>query len=80
MPNLGQLMLPPKPKHGIPTKASGYIETPIIKKCGTCKHLTGNRMNCDDKTINQDPQLKTDPKTKLKIVNPVKGFCPMWEV
>lgn len=61
------------------TKVSGYVDTPIAKKCGTCKHLSDDRKHCDQKVVMHDPEVKTDPKTKTKEVCADNGCCNEWE-
>jgi hypothetical protein len=61
------------------TKVSGYVDTPIPKKCGTCKHISDDRKHCDQKTVMQDSQIKTDPATKTKIVCAQNGCCNEWQ-
>lgn len=61
------------------TRVAGYVDTPIAKKCGTCQHLSDDRKHCNQSTVMQDPQIKTDPVTKTKIVCAQNGCCNEWE-
>jgi hypothetical protein len=80
MGNLQQAVmpLPTNIKKVQVTKLSGYVDTPILKKCGTCKHLSGDRKHCNEPTVMKDPQVKADPKTGLKLVNAMNGCCNEW--
>lgn len=81
MPNLQQAIVPPFPskqKKVQITKLSGYVDTPILKKCGTCKHISGDRKHCNEPLVMKDPQMKADPKTGLKLVDPMNGCCNQW--
>lgn len=64
--------------HGGGTPLAEYIETPIEKRCGTCEYLVGKNL-CKQKVVLKDSKIKTDPKSKLKIVNPKTGCCRFWE-
>jgi hypothetical protein len=61
------------------TKVSGYVDTPIAKKCGTCKHLSADRKHCNQAVVLHDPEIKTDPATKTKLVCADNGCCNEWE-
>lgn len=79
MPAKDVLSKPEKKKvHGSGTSVSGYIESPVAKKCGTCEYIKQDRL-CNQKTVLKDKQIKTDIKSGLKIVNPQTGCCDFWE-
>jgi hypothetical protein len=59
------------------TRVSGYVNTPIPKKCGTCKFLDGHY--CTNKVVMKDPQVPTDDDSKFKIVSPANGCCNEWQ-
>lgn len=60
------------------TKISGYVDTPIAKKCATCKYLVDGQF-CRNSTVQKDPQVKTDAKTGRKIVSASDGCCNEWD-
>lgn len=58
------------------TKVSGYVDTPVPKRCGTCEYLIlGNR--CRKKEVLEDPEIKTVERG-LKEVSPENGCCDYW--
>jgi len=67
-----------KRPRGSGTRVSGYVEDPTPKKCGTCEYLVKGRL-CNNKTVLTDKQVKKDPKSKLKVVDPTIGCCDFWE-
>ena len=60
------------------TKVSGYVDTPIAKKCGTCEYLSHDRTQCDNKVVAKDTEVKTG-KNGLKNVSAENGCCNEWE-
>jgi len=59
------------------TKVSGYVDTPIPKKCGTCEYLVDGKY-CRNSTVRTDPQVKTDSSTGRKLVSAADGCCNEW--
>jgi len=57
------------------TKVSGYVDTPIVKKCGTCEFLKDRRI-CVNKVVKGDEQVPE--AAGQKIVNPENGCCNEW--
>lgn len=62
---------------GSGTEVSGYVESPIEKRCGTCEYLENGNL-CTQETVLKDPELK-DSSDGLKIVDPKNGCCSFWE-
>lgn len=57
---------------------SGYVESPVAKKCGTCEYLVNGDL-CKNKVVAKDPKVKTDKASGLKTVCPEDGCCNEWE-
>ncbi len=64
--------------HGEGTRVSEYIESKFPRKCGACEYFQKPDL-CGNKIVMTDKQLKSDPKTKLKIVDAEFGCCRYWE-
>lgn len=64
----------PNPKA---TKVSGYVDTPIPKKCGTCEYLVKQTL-CRQHRVQRDTQMLTDKLTGFKIVDAQNGCCNYW--
>lgn len=60
------------------TKVSGYIETPVMKMCGTCEYLP-SADRCNNKVVLSDPEMKKAEDGMLAIVDSVLGCCNQWE-
>ena len=75
---LGEEAKEAKSAIGTGTKVSGYIESPVSKRCGTCEYLVGKNL-CRQARVKRDPLVKTDKRTQLKIVDPKDGCCSFWE-
>jgi len=63
---------------GSGTKVSGYIESPVAKKCSTCEYYP-QKDRCNNKIVGKDPKVKTDESSGLKIVSGQNGCCSYWE-
>lgn len=63
---------------GSGTKVSGYVESSIAKKCGTCEYIQQSRL-CSQDTVLGDDEMETDKGTGYKVVDPEKGCCDFWE-
>lgn len=63
------------------TAVSGYVETSILKACGTCEYITytNGKSLCHQKKVLKDDELNTDEESGLKLVHPTKGCCDFWE-
>lgn len=59
------------------TKVSGYVNTAIPKKCGTCHYLSHNHTECSNKIVNKDPEVPNGPT--FKKVSAENGCCNEWE-
>lgn len=59
------------------TKVSGYVDTSIPKKCGTCEYLSHDRTECNNKIVCRDPELKS-AGDGLKKVSAENGCCNEW--
>ena len=59
------------------TEVSGYVESPIEKRCGTCEYLKNGNL-CAQETVLRDPEVKDDGNG-LKVVDPQNGCCNFWE-
>jgi len=75
---LGEEAKEAKKATGSGTKIAGYVDTPVPKKCGSCEYRVGSNL-CRQKTMLKDKQVKTDSRTKLKIVDFQDGCCSFWE-
>jgi len=75
---LGEEAREAKKATGSGTKVAGYVDTPVLKQCRFCEYFVGKNL-CRQKTMLKDKQVKTDARTKLKIVDPVNGCCSFWE-
>lgn len=64
--------------HGIGTRVSEYVDTPVKRECQTCEYFVGKDL-CRNKIVAKDKEVKTDKKTGLKIVEPINGCCRLWE-
>src|SRR5215471_21424 len=62
---------------GSGTKVSGYIESPVEKRCGTCEYLVGGRF-CRQQTVLDDPEVP-DGEEGMKLVDAKNGCCSFWE-
>ncbi len=62
---------------GSGTEVSGYVESPVEKRCGTCEYLEGGKF-CNQETVLKDPEVP-DGSNGLKMVNPKDGCCSFWE-
>lgn len=60
------------------TTTSGYVDTPVPKRCGTCEYIQGKKF-CTNKTVLKDKQIKTDPDNGLKVISAANGCCNEWE-
>lgn len=78
MGSLGKSAMGSEEVKGQGTRVAEYIETPLRIHCATCEYLTGKNL-CRNKIVAKDKEVKTDKKTGLKIIDPVKGCCRMWE-
>lgn len=58
------------------TKISGYVDTPIDKRCGTCNYLKQGRI-CVNKVVAKDDEVPT--AGGKKIVNARNGCCDEWK-
>ena len=63
---------------GTGTKVSGYVESPVAKKCGTCEYLVNGNL-CNNKVVLRDPQVPFARRSKLKRVDAEDGCCSFWE-
>ena len=59
------------------TEVSGYVESPIEKRCGTCEYLKNGNL-CRQETVLQDPEVPDDGDG-LKVVDSENGCCNFWE-
>lgn len=75
---LGEEAKEAKKATGSGTKVSGYVDTPVPKKCGSCEYRVGKNL-CRQATVKKDPMVKTDKRTGLKIVDFQDGCCSFWE-
>jgi hypothetical protein len=74
MPNLNELV---QYMEASGTTVSGYIESTVARKCGTCEYYS--KGHCNQKDVMKDPKVKMDTKTQTKIVEPELGCCNFWE-
>jgi hypothetical protein len=58
------------------TKVSGYVDTPIAKKCGTCRYLEAGKF-CRNGEVEKDKQVPTDASGR-KLVSAADGCCNEW--
>lgn len=61
------------------TKVAEYIESKTRRECRTCEHANDSGDRCNEVHMLQDKEVKTDPKTGTKIVEPILGCCRYWE-
>jgi len=66
-----------KKPQGTGTKVSGYVESPIEKKCGTCTFLY-NETLCTQKNVLLDKEVPFARRSKLKKVDAENGCCNYW--
>ena len=69
---------PQKKSQVVATKVSGYVDTPVPKKCGTCVFLH-NKSLCTNKTVMQDPEVPSARRSKFKKVDAEDGCCNEWQ-
>ena len=62
---------------GSGTEVSGYVESPVEKRCGTCEYLENGKF-CNQETVLKDPEVQNS-SNGLKIVDPKNGCCSFWE-
>jgi hypothetical protein len=60
------------------TKVSGYVESSVPKRCGTCEYIQDKNL-CTQKDVLKDPEVKTCKETGLKIVDAKDGCCNYWD-
>lgn len=59
------------------TKVSGYVDTPTVKACGTCRYLVDGKF-CRNSEVKKDSQVPTDAKSGRKLVSAKDGCCNEW--
>lgn len=59
------------------TEKTGYVETPIPKKCATCEYSQGEL--CLNDEVQEDDEVPTDKKTGYKLIDAEDGCCDEWE-
>lgn len=64
--------------HGSGTKVSGYVVSPVPKKCGTCRFLHNSTL-CTQKDVLKDPQVPFARRSKFKQVDAEDGCCDYWQ-
>lgn len=62
---------------GSGTEVSGYVESPVEKRCGTCEYIKDHKF-CRQETVLKDSEIP-DGSNGLKIVDPKDGCCSFWE-
>jgi hypothetical protein len=62
---------------GSGTEISGYVESPVEKRCGTCEYLVGGKF-CKQEKVREDPEVR-DGEEGLKRVDAKNGCCSFWE-
>jgi hypothetical protein len=62
---------------GSGTEVSGYVESPVEKRCGTCEYLAGGTF-CKQEAVLEDPEVP-DGEKGLKLVDAKNGCCSFWE-
>ena len=67
-----------KKQRGSGTKISGYVDTPVAKKCGTCEYLHNGTL-CTQKNVLKDPEVPFAARSKFKKVSAENGCCSFWE-
>jgi hypothetical protein len=68
----------PKKPQGSGTKVSGYVESPVPKKCGTCVYLHNGSL-CVQKTVLKDTEVPFARRSKFKKVDAETGCCDFWQ-
>jgi hypothetical protein len=68
---------PERAPAGSGTEVSGYIESPVEKRCGTCEYLMGDTL-CQQERVLDDPEVP-DGEKGLKLVDAKNGCCSFWE-
>lgn len=63
---------------GTGTKVSGYVDTPVPKKCATCEYLVNGTL-CKNSQVLKDPEIPTAKRSRLKKVSAEDGCCSFWE-
>ena len=60
------------------TSVSGYIESDVAKRCGTCEYYVKDGM-CNNKVVLRDPKVPKAATSEYKKVNARTGCCDEWE-